>query len=76
MSLNVKGSFLNLGEHPMAQSVKALDISSKPFMAAYYPEHVGILPQGVVIEDNVKPFDGYLGKNRDANHAVEYIEIM
>lgn len=76
MSLNVKGSFLNLGEHPMAQSVKDLEISSKPFMAAYYPEHAGILPQGVVIEDNAEPFEGYLGKDRDANHAVEYTEKL
>jgi hypothetical protein len=76
MSFNVKGSFLNLGEHPMAQSVKDLEISSKPFLAAYYPEHAGILPQGVVVADNVKPFEGYLGKNRVATHAVEYTEKM
>lgn len=72
VSLNVKGSFLNLGEHPMAQSVKELGISSKPFMASYYPEHASILPRGVVIEDNVKSFEGYLGKDRDANHTIEH----
>jgi hypothetical protein len=76
MSLNTKGSFINFGEHPVALSVKNLEISSKPFMTAYYPEHFSILPQGVVVEDNVKPFEGYLGKDHNANHVVGYTEKM
>lgn len=72
MSLNTRGSFLKLGDHPMAQSVKDLGISSKPFMAAYYAERAAILPEGKVIEENVSPFEGYIGKNRDAKHTVHY----
>ena len=70
-SLSTKGSFLNLGDHPMARSVKDLEISSKPFLAVYYPERAVILPPGEVIEDSVLPFEGYIGKDREANHTVE-----
>ncbi len=72
ISLNTKGSFVNFGSHPMAQSVIDLEISSKPFMAIYYSERSAILPSGEVIEDNVRPLDGYFGKDREAKHTVEY----
>ncbi len=72
VALQTKGSFLKLGNHPMAESVKALDISSKPFMSAYFPERSVILPLGNVIETNVSPFDGYIGKTREAKHTIEY----
>ena len=72
LSLNTKGSFLNLGDHPMAQSVRDLGISAKPFMAAFYPERAAILPSGDVIENDVMPFEGYPGKDREAKHTVEY----
>ncbi len=72
ISLNTKGSFVNLGSHPMAQSVIDLEISSKPFMAAYYSERSAILPSGEVIEDNVRSLDGYSGKDREAKHTAEY----
>jgi hypothetical protein len=72
VALRTKGSFLKLGNHPIAESVKALGISSKPFMSAYFPERSVILPLGNVVETNVLPFDGYLGKTREARHTIEY----
>ena len=71
-AIQTKGSFLKLGNHPVAESVKALEISSKPFLSAYFPERSVILPLGNVIETNVSSFDGYVGKTREAKHTVEY----
>ncbi|HOD13162.1 MAG TPA: acetoacetate decarboxylase family protein [Spirochaetota bacterium] len=72
MSLSMKGSFVNFGKHPMAKSIQALDISEKPFMANYYTERGAILPSGTVIEENVRPFEGYPGKDRKAKHVTLY----
>ena len=71
-AIQTKGSFLKLGNHPVGASVKALGISAKPFMSAYFPERSVILPLGNVIETNVSSFDGYIGKNREARHTIEY----
>ena len=43
ISLFPGGSFLKLGNHPMAQSIKEFGISPKPFMSVYYPERSVIL---------------------------------
>jgi hypothetical protein len=72
MSLSTKGSFVRFGPHPMAKSIQALDISEKPFMANYYTERGAILPSGTVIEENVRPFEGYIGKDRKAKHVTFY----
>ena len=72
VAIQTKGSFLKLGNHPVSESLKALDISNKPFMSAYFPERSTILPLGDIIEKNVSSFEGYLGKNREAKHTIEY----
>mmetsp|Transcript_21743 Transcript_21743/g.10195 ORF Transcript_21743/g.10195 Transcript_21743/m.10195 type:complete len:282 (-) Transcript_21743:1023-1868(-) len=72
ISLNTTGSFLKLGQHPMAQAIRDLGISSRPFMTCYYPERAAILPSGEVIEEGAKAFDGYMGKTRDAKYTVTY----
>ncbi len=71
-TIQTKGSFLSLGNRPVAESVKALGISSRPFMSAYFPERSVILPLGDVIETDVALFGGYMGKNREAKHTIEY----
>jgi len=71
-SINPKDSYVRLGNHPMAQSIKELDISEKPFLSFYYPERSAILPSGKVIDSNVKAFEGYMGKNRAAQHTIDY----
>jgi hypothetical protein len=72
VSLLTGGSHLKLGDHPMAESIRNLGISSRPFMSIYYPERSAILPSGTVIEKEVSPLDGYFGEDREAFHRVEY----
>lgn len=72
VAIQTKGSFIKLGSHPVAESVKALGLSRKPFMSAYFPERSTILPLGNIIEPNVFSFDGYRGKTREAKHTIEY----
>jgi hypothetical protein len=76
MSLLPFGSFLNLGDHPVAHSIRELNLGSRPIMSRYYLERSAILPEGEVIEEGVKPLDGYFGKDRDGEHEVKYIERM
>lgn len=71
-SLKTKGSFVKFGPHAMARSIQALDISERPFMASYYTERAAILPSGSVIEEKVRPFEGYRGKDRKAKHVTHY----
>ena len=72
VSLATKGSFVKFGPHAMARSIRALDISDKPFMASFYTERAAILPSGAVVEENVRPFEGYIGKDRKAKHTTFY----
>jgi hypothetical protein len=67
------GGYLKLGHHPVAQSIADLELSKAPFMSIYFPERAGILPAGKVIEENVTPFEGYLGQDQTAEHTVKYI---
>ncbi len=66
------GSRLKLGDHPVAESIRSLGISSRPFMSVYFPERAGILPTGTIIEKGVRPLDGHLGEDRKAVHSIEY----
>jgi hypothetical protein len=74
MSLKTGGAYLKLGNHPVADSIKNLDISKKPFMSFYYTERSGVLPTGTVIEKNVSPFEGYIGESREAIHDTLYTD--
>jgi len=71
--LKPNDSFITWGNHPMAESIKQLDISEYPFMSIYYPERAAILPSGEIIETNVQKFDGYMGKDRIATHTFSYM---
>lgn len=66
------GSYLKLGNHPVADSIRELGLSTKPIMSVYYPERAAILPSGTVIEKGVRPMEGYLGKDRKADHTIVY----
>ncbi|MFC1505082.1 acetoacetate decarboxylase family protein [Thermodesulfobacteriota bacterium] len=72
ISLLTGGSYVRLGSHPMAESIKALDLAPKPFMSVYYPERGAILPAGQVIANNVEPLEGYYGETREAEHIITY----
>ena len=72
ISLMPGGSRLELGDHPVAESIRSLGISDRPFMSVYFPERAGILPSGAVIENGVRPLEGHLGDDRKAVHSVQY----
>lgn len=72
LSLDTRGSFVRFGEHPVAATITALGIAGRPFMACYYTERAAILPKGEIVEEGVRPLDGYRGKDRRARHTVEY----
>lgn len=68
------GSFLDLGDHQIAGPLKELGLSKKPVMSRYYLERSGILPEGVVVQENVREMDGYRGTDRKGEHTVVYHE--
>ena len=72
MSFMTSGSYLKLGNHPVAESIRDLGLSAQPIMSIYYPERAAILPSGTIIEKGVRPMEGYLGKDRKADHIVAY----
>jgi len=65
------GSFLKIGDHPVAESIRHLGISPRLFMSVYYPERAAILPSGTVLEEGVIPLDGHIGKIYNAPHRIE-----
>ncbi|MBW2455525.1 MAG: acetoacetate decarboxylase family protein [Deltaproteobacteria bacterium] len=67
-----KKSSLELGSHPVAQSIQDLDLSPVPVLKRYFVERSAILPAGVVVERGVRPLEGYLGDHQEAEHTVAY----
>ncbi|HEU0032633.1 MAG TPA: acetoacetate decarboxylase family protein [Kofleriaceae bacterium] len=66
MSIGGRDSLLELGEgHPVAESLRALAIDPQPVRTRYLLEHSFALPEGEVIERNVRRLDGYAGTARD-----------
>ncbi len=74
VSLATRGSFVKFGTHAMARSIQALDLAERPFMASFYTERAAILPSGAVIEEKVRPFEGYRGRDRKAKHVTRYTQ--
>jgi hypothetical protein len=72
-ALGARGSWLSLGNHPMAESIKNLDLSPKPFAVRYYLDRAAILPEGRPIEKASSPLDGISNDLKDGKHTVEYI---
>jgi hypothetical protein len=73
VSLLTGGSHARLGSHPVADSIRELELSPAPFMSVYYPERAAILPAGQVVESHVAPLEGYYGETRTAEHVVTYV---
>jgi acetoacetate decarboxylase len=69
-----EGSFLDLGDHEITGPIRELGLSKKPLMSRYYLERSGILPEGKVIEQDVREMDGYRGTDRHGEHTVVYHE--
>jgi hypothetical protein len=67
-----KGSFLELGDHPVSNTIRSLGLSQRPFMSRYYMERSGVLPSGEIVERGVGKLDGYFGQDREGTHTVKY----
>ncbi len=67
-----RGCSLELGGHEVAESIRTLGISERPFMSRSYLQRSGILPAGDIVERNVRPLDGYHGTDRVGLHEVSY----
>jgi hypothetical protein len=57
----------------MARSVRELGLSKKPLLTRYYVERGAILPAGEVVEEGVRPLEGYYGTDREGEHTVDYV---
>ena len=73
-SVRPAGSFLELGDHPVSESIRGMGLSKKPMISKYYVERAGILPAGEVIETNARPLEGYYGADLEGEHTVSYME--
>jgi hypothetical protein len=71
-ALGSSRSFLELGDHEVAASIRELGLSSKPLMTRYFVERAAILPPGEVVEEGVRPLDGFFGRDREGEHNVAY----
>lgn len=70
LSLRPRGARLELGDHPVARSIAALEPAARPLMGRVYLYRPAILPAGEVVEEGVQPLDGYRGKDRAGRHEV------
>ncbi len=72
MAVRPKDAVLELGRHPVADSIRELDPSPRPLLSRYYVERSAILPEGTVLEEGVRALDGYRGRDGDGRHEVRY----
>jgi len=71
-ALRPRGSTLELGRHPVAESIRALDLGPRPLLSRYYLERAAILPEGQVVESGVRPLEGFHGAQEQGEHTVRY----
>lgn len=74
LSLYPSRSSLDLGNHSVADDLRGLGLSKKPFMSFAYSERAAILPAGEVLETGVRPLAGYAGLNREGTHLLRYAD--
>lgn len=66
LAFGAGGSSLEIGEkHPVARELRELGIDPRPILTRYFLERTAILPEGEIIERDVRPLDGYRGADRD-----------
>ena len=63
---------LEPGDHEVAESLRRLELSSRPLLARTYIERSAILPAGEVIEREVLPLDGYRGEDRQGVYSSTF----
>ncbi len=69
-----KESFLELGNHQIAEQLRSYNLSPKPLISRYALERAAILPSGEEVEKQVQPLDGYRGSEREGSLKVLYRE--
>ncbi len=72
MALKPSDAVLELGDHPLADTIRELEPSPRPLLSRYYVERAAILPEGEVIEEGVHPLEGHRGRDGDGRHEVRY----
>lgn len=67
---------LELGNHPIADELRSLDISPKAFVTKNYLARYGILPAGKPIGPADRPHPGYVGQDRASGRlTVNYDDV-
>jgi len=72
MALRPRDAVLELGDHPVADTIRELEPSPRPLLSRYYVERSAILPEGEVVEEGVQPLEGHRGRDGDGRHEVRY----
>ncbi len=75
MDLLPDNALLDLGEHPVAQFLRELEISQKPFASRIYLYRAAVLPKGEVVEKGVSPWKGYLGEDREGSFRIHFTRV-
>ena len=73
-AIRPRGARLLLGDHPMADTLRALKLSERPLMTRHYLSRSAILPAGVVIESNARPLEGHIGQRQEGQLTAKYLE--
>ena len=65
-------AMLQLGNHPMADTIRSLKISERPLLSRMFLERAAILPSGVVVEGGISPSGEYQGSDYEGMHKTIY----
>ncbi|BAT71271.1 hypothetical protein TST_0463 [Thermosulfidibacter takaii ABI70S6] len=66
---------LELGEHPVANFLKEIDIGKKPIASRFYLYRPAILPRGEVVANGVNPIERYRSDKEEGTLTVKYRRI-
>lgn len=71
--MNPSDAVLELGNHPMADTLRSLDISKRPLLSRLFLERSAILPSGIVVENGVRSSQEYSGSDYEGTHRTKYM---
>ncbi len=74
MKLRPSSSSLELGDHQVATWIADLGLAKRPLMTRYFVERSAILPAGEVVEEGVRPLDGFRGSDREGTLTIDYTD--
>lgn len=74
LGLRPGGARLKLGSHEVSRSIAALGLAPRPLMSRVYLHRPAILPAGEVVEEGVRPMEGYRGLDREGLHEIRMVE--